>query len=29
MVDMFTELELGLRPVKAFEIDEEFFDESR
>lgn len=29
MIDMFTELELGLRPVTAYEIDEEFFDEFR
>jgi hypothetical protein len=29
VIDMFTELELGLRPVTAYEIDEEFFDEFR
>jgi restriction system protein len=29
MIDLFTELELGLRPVMAYEIDEEFFDEFR
>ncbi len=29
MIDMFVELELGLRPVTAYEIDDEFFDEFR
>jgi restriction system protein len=29
MIDMFADLELGLRPVTAYEIDEEFFDEFR
>jgi restriction system protein len=29
LVDMFQELELGLRPVRTFEIDETFFDEFR
>jgi hypothetical protein len=29
MIDMFTELELGLRPVTVYEIDGEFFDKFR
>ena len=29
MIDMFIELELGVKPVKAFEVDESFFDEFR
>jgi restriction system protein len=29
MIDMFADLELGLRRVTVFEIDEEFFDEFR
>jgi len=27
MVDMMEELELGLKPVKAYEIDEAFFQQ--
>jgi hypothetical protein len=29
MIDMFVELELGVKPVKTFEIDESFFDDLR
>jgi restriction system protein len=29
LLDMLEELELGLRPVTTYEIDEEFFDEFR
>ena len=29
LVDLFADLELGLRPVKAFEVDESFFNEYR
>ena len=29
MVDMFVDLELGLKPVKTYEIDGAFFDEFR
>ena len=29
LIDMFQELELGLKPVTTFEIDEKFFDEFR
>ena len=29
MIDMFVELELGVKPVKGFEVDESFFDEFR
>ena len=29
LVDMFEALELGLKPVKAFAIQDEFFDEFR
>lgn len=29
LIDMFERLELGLKPVAAFEIDESFFDEFR
>jgi restriction system protein len=29
ILDMFTDLELGLCPVTTFEIDQEFFDEFR
>jgi len=29
LVEMFKELELGLKPVKTYEIDESFFDEFR
>lgn len=27
LIDMFQELELGLRPVKTYEIEEKFFEE--
>ena len=27
MIDMFSELELGLKPIKTFEIDSDFFKE--
>ncbi len=27
VIDMFSELELGLKPVKTYEVDEEFFGE--
>ena len=29
MIDMFSELELGLKPIKTFEIDADFFKESQ
>ena len=29
MIDMFVELELGVKPIKGFEVDESFFDEFR
>jgi restriction system protein len=29
MIDMFVELELGVKPVKKFEVDESFFDDFR
>jgi len=29
LVDMFRELELGLKPVTTFEVDASFFDEFR
>jgi restriction system protein len=29
LIDMFEELELGLKPKKAFDIDPTFFDEFR
>src|SRR3972149_1151046 len=29
LIDMLQELELGLRPVKAFEVEEKFFDDFR
>ena len=29
LVDMFEQLELGLKPAKAYEIDESFFNEFR
>jgi hypothetical protein len=29
LVDMFQTLELGLKPVKTYEIDDGFFDEFR
>lgn len=29
LVAMFAELELGLKPITAYEIDEEFFEEFR
>ena len=29
MIDMFVELELGVRPVKTFEVDETFFNDFR
>jgi hypothetical protein len=27
MIDLFVDLELGLRPVKTYEISEDFFEE--
>jgi restriction system protein len=29
MIDMFVELELGVKPAKTFEVDETFFDDFR
>ena len=29
LVDMFEQLELGLRPVTTYEVNDEFFDEFR
>lgn len=29
LLSMFEELELGLRPIKAYEVDPRFFDEFR
>ncbi len=29
LIDMFEHLELGLKPLRTFEVDEEFFDDFR